>query len=202
MGGGAAAQAAAGDPMTQMPPPPAFWGKPPHHESVRPKDFVGIAQFDGEINKFPDWADRMGAKIVRMHPKMAAIIAWAERQAAPITEEIEAQVSDSEIMVISLSNLLMDILTERTGPRLYDKRKNAGTGRGLEFWRVLKRDFGMESSDAQLAKMQMFINQARCASTAALGEALDRWEALGREMSEPMSDIFKLVALMTSSRRA
>jgi hypothetical protein len=28
-----------------------------------------------------------------------------------------------------------------------------------------------------------------------LGEALDRWEALGREMSEPMSDTFKLIAL-------
>jgi hypothetical protein len=53
----------------------------------------------------------------------------------------------------------------------------------------------MESSDAQLAKMQMYITPARCAGVAALGEALDRWEALGRELSKPMDDDFKLIAL-------
>ena len=53
----------------------------------------------------------------------------------------------------------------------------------------------MESSDAQLAKMQMYINPARCPGVAALGEALDRWGALGRELSKPLDDDFKLIAL-------
>jgi hypothetical protein len=110
-------------------------------------------------------------------------------------QQTEVANSEPGTTVPQLSNLLYDILMERTGPRLFDKRRNAGTGRGLEFWRILKRDFGMESSDAQLAKMQMYINPARCPGVAALGEALDRWEALGRELSKPMDDDFKLIAL-------
>ncbi len=76
-----------------------------------------------------------------------------------------------------LSNVLCAILMERTGSPLFDKRRNGGTGRGLEFWRILKHDFGMKSTDAQLAKLQMFIKP--CPAVAVLGEALDRWEALG-----------------------
>ncbi len=65
----------------------------------------------------------------------------------------------------------------------------------MEYCRILKCDFGMESADAQLAKLQMFIKPVRCPSVAVLGEALDRWEALGREMSKPVDEDFKLLAL-------
>jgi hypothetical protein len=84
---------------------------------------------------------------------------------------------------------------ERTGPRLFDKRRNAGQGRGLEFWRVLKRDFGTESTDAQMAKLQMYIRPGRCGSVQQLGDAMDRWEALGRELTRPVEDDFRMLAL-------
>ena len=76
-----------------------------------------------------------------------------------------------------------------------DKRRNAGTGRGLEFWRLLKRDFGLASVDAQLAKLQLYMEPGRCASVQELGPALDRWEALGRELARPLDDDFRLLAL-------
>ncbi len=36
--------------------------------------------------------------------------------------------------LLQISNLIYEILMGRTGPCLFDKRLNAGTGRGLEFW--------------------------------------------------------------------
>eukprot|EP00974_Lingulodinium_polyedra_P082619 8000880-Lingulodinium_polyedra.AAC.1 len=62
---------------------------------------------------------------------------------------------------------------ERTGSGLFDKRRDAGKGRGMECWRILKRDFGTSSADAQLAKLQMHMKPRRCASMAELGPALD-----------------------------
>ncbi len=53
---------------------------------------------------------------------------------------------------------------------------------------MLKRDFGMESADAQLAKLTMYVKPAKCTDVRVLGEALDRWEALGREISTSMVD--------------
>ena len=89
---------------------------------------------------------------------------------------------------------MFDILLAKTTSALYDKRKNVGDGRGLEFWRVLKRDYGMDSTDAQYAKMQMYMRPVRCTSTAELGAALDRWEALGTQIGKPIDDDFKLTA--------
>ncbi len=109
-----------------------------------------------------------------------------------ITEHVEHACSDAQVNVVYISSGLDDILTERTGPPLFDKRRKARLGRGLEYWRILKREFGMESADAQLAKLLMFIKPARCASVALLGEALGKWEALGGEMTKPMCDDFKL----------
>jgi hypothetical protein len=123
------------------------------------------------------------------------VLLWAERQAEPITRDKESGASNSEVDVPSLSGAIYDVLLERTGPRLFDKRRNAGVGRGLEYWRVLKRDFGLESADAQLAKLSMYFKPAKCTDIRVLGEALDRWEALGREITTPMADEFRLIAL-------
>jgi hypothetical protein len=53
----------------------------------------------------------------------------------------------------------------------------------------------MESADAQLAKLSMYFKPAKCTDIRVLGEALDRWEALGREITTPMADEFRLIAL-------
>jgi hypothetical protein len=90
---------------------------------------------------------------------------------------------------------MYDILLERTGSQLYDKRRNAGAGMGFEFWRILKRDFGTSSTDAQLAKLQLYTKPRRCSTMAELCPALDRWEALGRELGRPVDDDFRLLAL-------
>ena len=93
-----------------------------------------------------------------------------------------------------VSNCLSDILMAKTTSAFYDKRKNAGEGRGLEFWRVLRRDFGMASADAQHAKLHLYMRPAK-ATMATLGSALDKWEALGTEIGRPVDDDFKLIAL-------
>jgi hypothetical protein len=59
----------------------------------------------------------------------------------------------------------------------------------------LKRDFGTGSADAQLAKLQLYIRPGKCSSAQALGEALDKWEALGRELTRHVDDDFRLIAL-------
>ena len=120
---------------------------------------------------------------------------WAARQAQPITEKVEHEADEPGVSTTRVSEAVYDILMERTTVALYNKRRNAGQGRGFEFWRILKRDFGMASADAQLAKLQMYTEPARCATIADLGPALDRWEALGRELSRPVDDDFRLLAL-------
>ena len=162
---------------------------------LRSKDFVHIEKFDGGLTSFPDWADRMAAKFRRAHPRLAAMLEWAEQQQQRITEEMERAVDEPGLHTTRISEAVYDILMERTTVALYDKRRNAGQGRGLEFWRVLKRDFGMASTDAQLAKLQMYMEPSRCATVAELGPALDKWEALGREITRPVDDDFRLLAL-------
>ena len=163
--------------------------------TIRTKDFAHIPPFDGELSKFPDWADRVAAKLSRVHPRVAEVLAWAEKQPDTITQDRELDASTGDVDVRALSSAIFDVLLERNGPRLYDKRRNAGASRGLEYWRLLKRDFGMESTDAQMAKLSMFMKPAKCADIRVLGEALDRWEALGREIATPMGDEFRLIAL-------
>lgn len=162
---------------------------------IRTKDFIHIAVFDGELAKFPDWSDRILAKLSKAHPRMEEIMRWAECQTQPITRETEASVSTPDLDASSVSRAVFDVLLERTGPRLFDKRRNAGSGKGLELWRVLRRDFGMESADAQLAKLNLYFKPARCADVKFLGEALDKWEALGREITRPIDEDFRLLAL-------
>jgi hypothetical protein len=162
---------------------------------IKSKDFAQIGTFDGDLNRFADWADRMSAKMNRAHPRLAAMLIWAERQPDQITMEIELNSAEQGLDVVGISGAVYDVLMERTGARLFDKRRNAGAGRGLEFWRILKRDYGMESNNAQMAKLSMYFKPAKCTTVNMLGEALDRWEALGREITQPMSDDFKLLAL-------
>ncbi len=90
----------------------------------------------------------MMAKFVRAHPKMDSILDWVEKQVTAITEQVEHAANDASLNVTFISNAVYDILMERTGPRLFDKRRNAGTSRGFEYWRILQRDFGMESAGA------------------------------------------------------
>ncbi len=96
----------------------------------------------------------MTAKLNRAQPRMPLVLAWAEQQREPITEAVEIRVTEPGVDVQSISTALFDILMERTGPRMFDKRRNAGTGKGLEFWRISKHDFCTSSVDAQLAKLQ------------------------------------------------
>ncbi len=58
-------------------------------ETLESEDFAHIPIFDGDLGRFPDWADRVGADLVRTHPKLAAILEWAERQGSVITEQVE-----------------------------------------------------------------------------------------------------------------
>lgn len=159
------------------------------------KDFSDIAVFDGDLASFPDWSDRIVAKLSRAHLNFPTALAWAEQQADPITEEVEVRMSAQGVSLVELSLGLFDVLMERTGQRIYDKRRNAGKGRGPECWRILKRDFGASSVDAQLAKLQAYMKPGRCTSVQELGAALDRWEALGRESTKPVDDDFRLLAL-------
>ena len=95
---------------------------------------------------------------------------------------------------VRLSGELFDVMTERPGPTLYDNRRNCGVGRGLEFWRVLRRDFGTFSSEARLAKLRSYTTPQACTRMADLGTALDKWESLGRELPDVPSE-FRLIGL-------
>ena len=163
--------------------------------TLRSKDFLGVDRFNGDISAFPDWSDRMAAKFFRAHASVGRLLEWAEGQTNPITAADEANVSDSNMDVSRLSAEVYDILTEKTGPGLFAKRRNAGTSRGLEFLRVLRRDYGTCSADAQLAKLEGYVHPSRCADVKDLGTALDRWEALGRELSKHVDDEFRYLGL-------
>ena len=165
-------------------------------DTLKTKDFRDIQKFDGDLTSFADWIDRMSGKMFRAHPCMKVILEWAENHLEVITEPVEKHASATfHVDLVEISNAVFDVIMEKTGHRLYNKRTNAGRGRGLEFWRLLKRDYGMESADAQFAKLQMFYHPAKCGTIQGLGEALDRWEALGREITRPVDDDFRLLAL-------
>jgi hypothetical protein len=171
---------------------PIPW-QPPAREPERPKpkDFLGVNPFNGAIEGFPDWADRMVAKFGNFPGEYSQLLEWSESQTDPITTQVEQNLSPS---AEEASRRIYDILTERTGPQVFDKRRNAGLGRGLEFWRVLKRDFGTYSLEAQAAKLQNFMYPSRV-DMKDLGGALDRWETLGRELGRNVDEDFKFIAL-------
>jgi len=192
-----AGQAAAPTPAAPGPQwhqaPPGMGPPPPTREPERPKpkDFLGVNPFNGAIEGFPDWADRMVAKFGNFPGDYSQLLEWSERQTDPITIQVEQGLSPS---TEEASRRIYDILTERTGPQVFDKRRNAGLGRGLEFWRVLKRDFGTYSLEAQAAKLQNFMYPSRV-DMKDLGGALDRWETLGRELGRNVDEDFKFIAL-------
>jgi hypothetical protein len=163
-------------------PPPAYTPATFGGDQLKSKDFMHIPQFNGDLAKFPDWSDRMQGKLNRTHEKMGAILKWAEERETMITEQVEMDHSEIDVDLKAFSLGIFDILMERTGDKLFDKRRNAGQGRGLEFWRLLRRDFGMESNEAQAAKLTLYMKPCRCTSVLLLGEALDKWESLGREV--------------------
>lgn len=94
-----------------------------------------------------------------------------------------------------MSASLFGVLMERTAPRLYDKRKNASTGRGVEFRRLPERDYGVSSADAQLARFQMHMKLVKCTPMQDLLSALDYWGALERELTWPLDESFHVLAL-------
>lgn len=106
--------------------------------NLKSKDFAAVERFNGDLDVVLDWADRMVSNIMRTHHDMIDMLKWAEPQLTHIT-----QVSESNYLAggaTSFSLKLYDVLTDRTGLGVRDKRRNAGLGRGLELWRVPKRD--------------------------------------------------------------
>ena len=45
----------------------------------RTKDFMHITPFDDELARFPDWVDRLTAKLSKAHPRVEEVLSWAER---------------------------------------------------------------------------------------------------------------------------
>ena len=126
--------AAAAQPVRAPPPPPGL-------PVLRAKDFDTVDRFNGVVAAYPDWADRMVAKLLRCLPDLEGLLGWAGQQATTITRADEELQGGAGVDAVRLSGEVFDVMTERTGPTLYDKRRNCGVGRGLEFWRVLRRDF-------------------------------------------------------------
>ncbi len=50
--------------------------------ALKTKDVAHIPIFNGDFGHVPDWVDRMAAKLVQAHSKMASILAWAERRSS------------------------------------------------------------------------------------------------------------------------
>lgn len=150
---------------------------------------VHIAPFGGKLARFPDWSDRILAKLSKAHPRLEELLSWAEPQVEPVTRANEVEMSTAGFDVAAFSCAIYDVLLERIGPRLFDKRLQSGILVGSP------KRFGKESADAQLAKLHLYCKPARCTDVRLLGEALDRREALGRDITRPVDDDVRLLAL-------
>lgn len=106
----------------------------------------------------------MAAKSRWAHPQMAGVLEWAESRAETITTQDESGASGGEVNMPTVSAVVYDIWMERTGLALYDKRRNA-SGSGLEFWQVLKRDFGASSADAEFSLNSNYLRSRGGART-------------------------------------
>ena len=110
----------------------------------------------------------MTAKLSRAHPRMMEVLDWAESHNDPITENVEVAANEPGVNVPELSRALYDVLMERTGQKLYNKRHKAGQGRGFEFWRLLKRDFGR-------AQRTRSSPSCRCSSSPSAARPCRAW---------------------------
>lgn len=57
----------------------------------RMKQFVSVALFDGDLNRFSYRADRIQSMVARVHPVCGSLFQWAESQPEPITEECRGE---------------------------------------------------------------------------------------------------------------
>eukprot|EP00972_Heterocapsa_arctica_P093258 13758521-Heterocapsa_arctica.AAC.1 len=68
----------------------------------------------------------MSAKFRRSHLRLGPMLAWAESQIDPISLATEIGSSEPGTNTPAISEAIYDILMERTGSNLFDKRRAGG----------------------------------------------------------------------------
>ena len=126
------------------------------------------------------------------------MLAWASEQTETITEQMEASWCPfgpqiSQVVSGGLLRVTSDSLRARRG-------RAAGKGRGLEYWRLIVREYKSKSVFAKRARITKLEQWPRCKDLSDLRLNIDKWEhelSLATEDDgRPVSNTFSYNSLL------
>ena len=95
-----------------------------------------------KLEQYRDWRDRALGFLTRDRPDVKQLLRWAEEQEEEIGEEAEKRGAEKYFAegaagATSVANTLFEGIKHTVDNSLLQKGRDAGEGRGLEFWRKL-----------------------------------------------------------------
>lgn len=157
-------------------------------------DNRGLAKPDrflGEESNWLYWKTRMEAFITSVHPKMEAVLEWAEDFDTEITAtEIKAAfgpvnpthqtIEDVE----EISGQLYAILQTLCEKEAFQVVRSAGKSQGLEAWRKLNRRFDPSTGGRRGAMLRAILSPQKCTKLDHLWAAVETWEENVRQYEQ------------------
>ena len=140
-----------------------------------------------KLDQYRDWRDRALGFLTRDRPDVKKLLRWAEEQEEEIDEEAEKKGADIHLFegaagITEVTNTLYDGIKHTVDNSLLQKGRDAGEGRGLEFWRKLHLTWLGLKEQVLATKVLSFTEPPRCGSMTLLWEALPAWKRLGEEL--------------------
>ena len=157
------------------------------------------------VKRYPTWKSKLVDLVTDTGARKGVreLLEWAEAQEEPITEQREAMAQRGalEVPVVELSRLVHKGISTTIDDVIYNSwQKTAGEGRGLEFWRILKREYAFRSAKVNAAIMKAWMDPVKCKNIGELRARLPQWKVMTGEMEGmgkvSMPDEMKVQALL------
>ena len=169
-----------------------------------------IVKLDEEKQEgYPVWRERTSDMLsdVGARKGVKELLEWAEKQDEPIGEgeELRAQQDGGALLapggcVTEISRLVYKGVTMVVHDNVMKTwGKTAGTGRGLELWRLLKRENECRTPQVRASITSTWMNPGQCQSMEQLRRVMPHWKNKGKEVEGfeglEVPDSLKKVAL-------
>ena len=166
-------------------------------------DFRGTDKyrlFTGATGEYSIWRGRISEHVCVGHKNFIKLLEWAEKSSAEITEqdELNKDLDPSvEYDVVTASGDLYTFISRMLGDSMADAKKQVSPQRGFELWRLLFKEYGEDSDHEKAGKYKkyMYPERAKESDIPDLARILDRWEVLGKESGQQLTEMNKIVGL-------
>ena len=149
-------------------------------DSRRARDMPKL-DLDGSLEGFDRWAFLATDYLSAGRQDIRQLLQWAGEQTDVITEEKEDQYVSGTLRysggVAQASAAIYTGLVHVTSDSVFNRKgKVAGTGRGLEFWRLVWRERKSKSHHAREARIIKLEQWPKCKDMLELQRTLGIWE--------------------------